>query len=218
MEDENDVEFSLEQIRDGALHVVPALITLAVSVTVPFLIATSAIVVLFGIAIAAYATFYYTYLPANSASYPVFFDLARQSRVALHLYPDQPYYVSLELLLARLPQSVGNFIVATDFVSASSNVTIASSIRPGYIPHTSPIVAAVRTLLQLPLLVTGIRQETLSVDITLFERLEISQEHVIAYIRLLTESGQSLHIEHVKLTLSAKFEGLRFKSCSCVPS
>ena len=213
VEDENeDLEFSLEQIRDVSLQIIPTLITLAVSVTVPILIALSGFVVLLGIAIAAYATFYYTYLPATSVSYPVFFNLARQCRILLHLYPDQPYFVSLNLLLAKVPQSMGNFLVTIDLVSVATNSTIASSSRPGYVPYSSPIVDMVRTFVQLPLLITGFRRETINLDMPLFERLELSEETVYAYVKILTDSNRGLNIDQAVLTMSAKFEGLRWVS------
>ena len=156
----------------------------------------AASLVLLAVSAAAYALFYFSYIPHVDLSRPIHLQYADGPfpHSTTQLTPSslaslQPYDVTIKIRLPRTPTNLaaGNFMLdlallppppapnplASSLFSVSNNITpIAYSRRPAIMPYLSPMTSLTRTFLSLPLhtfLLRDIDAETMT--ISMFEQV-----------------------------------------------
>ena len=161
--------------------------------------------VLFALAVAAYALFYFSYIPRIGFSRTIHlqFDNLLADRTSsmypygtVNLRPDvvgaQQYDISIELTFPRTPQNVaaGNFMLDVRLYPGKSVVdrvqagltsgdpdpkVLAASRRPAILEYRSPMVELVYKFTELPWYLLGFRKEAEHLTIPMFEGVEFSR-------------------------------------------
>jgi hypothetical protein len=142
---------------------------------------------------------------------------------ATNMMSDQPYAAFVELDLPRSKHnlelgpspchrsdSAGNFMVSLSLLSPS-NITLATSSRPGILTYTSPLISTSLTVLNAPLLITGFKKESETLLIPVMERFEFSASRAsrprYALVEIIPDS--KIQVYSAKLMFVAQFEGVR---------
>lgn len=142
----------------------------------------------------------------------------------------QAYDVTLFLRLPRTPNNIaaGNFMLdlsllapdktaSSDIVKSSlySNVSasvLARSRRPAILTYASPIVDTANTLSGLPWTVLGLKKESETLEIDMFEGVEFAKgwANVPQSVKVVVEADEKMQFYEVGLRVVARFGGLRW--------
>lgn len=147
--------------------------------------------------------------------------------LASDLVSQQLYDITVHLTLPRSPQNTaqGNFMLDASLLGPSPSAplsailntdtppVLARSRRSAFLTYYSREVDLARKALRLPALLTGIAQETESIDVQLFEGLEFPRgwRNVPQTLRLEIQSRErNMQIYTCSISFRARFRGLRW--------
>ncbi|KAM0796012.1 putative adipose-regulatory protein-domain-containing protein [Usnea florida] len=166
---------------------------------------TAASVLLLCVSSVAYTLFYYNYVPQNSVERVVHLQFGHgaphgTAPLSTSLTSLQPYDITLTLHLPRTPSNlaVGNFMLdlslhgpspsppTTTTTTAQNNPPLARSRRPAILTYASPLTATAHTLTTLPLHILGLRSESETLSVPMFESISFPKGAV--------NVPQSLHV------------------------
>ncbi|XP_026324628.1 seipin isoform X2 [Hyposmocoma kahamanoa] len=182
--------------------------------------------VILWISVFMYVVFYYTYIPNVTHVRPVHLQFksceeqmgvcsfpsahVQLTKRSYMLMPAQPYRVRLVLDMPESPpnKELGMFLVCAQ-MRAKGGVLVSSSCRSAMLRHRSRLHTLFRTMLLVPLLLSGCSEEKQQLQVELFSDFVDDQDVPVtdAYVEVQSRFAQ---VYGVELHIEAHFTGLRY--------
>ncbi|KAI5198281.1 hypothetical protein E4T39_06825 [Aureobasidium subglaciale] len=191
------------------------------------------------VSIAAYAAFYWTYIPRIGFSRPVHlqFDSLESppwgvANLAPELVSSQPYDVKIQIRLPRTKTNteIGNFMVETALYAPGekgsavedtrmpvaknpdTSKILASSRRSAILTYYSPVVDLARKATELHWLILGWRLEAETLEIPVFNGVQFAKgwRNVPDTMQIQVQSSARMQIYEANVVFKARFQGLRW--------
>ncbi|KAF2086803.1 hypothetical protein K490DRAFT_43655, partial [Saccharata proteae CBS 121410] len=187
--------------------------------------------ILAGIAVTAYALFYYTYIPTRGFSLPVHLQFSPShdhhpyglASISDQLVSAQPYDVRVIINLPRTPanRDAGNFMLDLRLLgpsgtsvlgTASGPEVLAQERRPAILTYYSPVVDHLNKGLELPWYMLGWRHEAETLDVPMMESIQFDKgwRNVPQQLRLEIQSIGRMQVYAARIVFTAKLQGLRY--------
>ncbi|TID25158.1 26S protease regulatory subunit 8 [Venturia nashicola] len=181
---------------------------------------------LLGLAIVAYISFYYSYVPTRSFRRPIYLEFGSAhhphgfASLSQELVSNQHYDVKVILHMPRTPTNTGagNFMLdlqllaPVDTVSPLKREVLRHERRPAILTYHSRELELVTKAAALPLYIAGLRQESEELNIKIMEGVEFARgwRHIPTGVRLELQSEEKLHFYDVHIVFTAQLHGLRY--------
>ncbi|BFZ65249.1 hypothetical protein YB2330_006412 [Saitoella coloradoensis] len=206
------------------------------------LVFTFTALLLLAVSVLSYAVFYYNYVPDSQITKHIFLHYGHGTPhatldlrdISPSLYPDQPYDVSLSLLVppSSTNLALGNFMVTleihayplppppspptTSEILTDPSAILARTTKPGLLQYKSPIERTLSDIIKSPLYLTGLSQQIEHVNIPLLDSWSFpgglfSSTPAAARLEISSPSSSThLQIASAHLTFSTHYRGLRW--------
>ncbi|KAL9028061.1 MAG: hypothetical protein Q9196_003508 [Gyalolechia fulgens] len=195
---------------------------------------------LLGLSTAAYALFYYNYVPQVSVERTIHLQFGSgqphgTAKLDSSLAALQPYDVSLLMHLPRTPNNLaaGNFMLDLSLFSSpgspaiprfsiptstggipevSTKTKLAHSRRPAILTYASLITDTAGTLSGLPWYLLGWKTESEVLEVNMFEGVEFPRgsANIPQELKLTVEADEKMQFYEVGVRIVARFGGLRW--------
>ncbi|KAL8926299.1 MAG: hypothetical protein Q9208_003021 [Pyrenodesmia sp. 3 TL-2023] len=199
-----------------------------------FLFTTTSLFLL-GLSTAAYALFYYNFVPQVSVERAIHLQFGNGhpygiAQLDSSLTSLQAYDVSLFLHLPRTPNNLaaGNFMLDLSLLAAPSKTPppsvpipgtdslrqekLGHSRRPAILTYASLITDTASTLSGLPWYMLGWKSESEVLEVKMFEGVEFSRggANVPKELKLVVEADERMQFYEVGIRILARFGGIRW--------
>jgi seipin len=182
---------------------------------------------LLGIAVTAYITFYLSYVPIRGFTQPIYFQFNAGANpfaiVPLRkgvLVSDQPYDVRVSLNLPRTPSNTaaGNFMIDLQLLGPPTRSTadkeqdiLVRESRPAILTYYSPPMELAQKAFALPLYVLGFRKEAEKLDVSIMEGVEFARgwKNLPASARVEITNAGHMQVYNAFISFRIRLKGLR---------